>query len=104
MSKPKPKPKWLAESRIVAAAGITVSGGQINYDPDTPAGRIYGKLLELQPQGGDPALWEQIEQLLNDLYWVVGQHENEYTGYAFWLGRHPLQKYIQNLIDQEDNA
>jgi len=86
----KPKPKWLAEQRIVAAAHIVGVGDSLSWDPTTPAGELFEEALH----HARAWRWAEAEAALDRLYALVGG-QNEYTGYAFHVGAHPLQAYIR---------
>ena len=95
-----------AEERIIKAAGITVNGsGEISWDTTSQAGQIFGKLVWLRGQFPKPGseemyeMYEEIERLLDQLYGLVGARD-EYTGYAYWAGRHPIQKYIARMMER----
>ena len=84
---------YSAEKKIVEAAHIIIANGELlSWDPTTRAGEIFEEILHRAREWD----WLGVEELLDKLYALVGA-ENEYTGYAFHIGRHPLQEYIASV-------
>lgn len=57
-----------------------------------------GQLFEAIEQHAAQWQWSEVQKLLDELYELVGA-ENSYTGYAYHLGRHPLQEYLASYAD-----
>lgn len=57
-----------------------------------------GQLFDAIEQYAAKWQWGEVEKLLDELYELVGA-ENSYTGYAYHLGRHPLQEYLASYAD-----
>jgi hypothetical protein len=45
--------------------------------------------------------WEEVEDGLDQIYRLLGG-DNPATGYAFHLGRHPVQRYLRELERELD--